>query len=147
MSMFMLHVYIHSACPCPCCTSMSLMYCISMPIHFNKTEKKNQTNLLSECRIMCRLLTNLFGLLSTVFCNYRDCFTKFSTSDFFINAPTMLHVHVQVHAACPCLGPCCMSKSILLFSSIDMDIKYGHITRTWNTDMEHGHHGHGHATW
>jgi hypothetical protein len=50
-----------------------------------------------------------------------------------------------------------MSKSILLFISMDMDMEYEHRTRTWKTDMEHGHgtqtwntdmeHGHGTRTW
>jgi hypothetical protein len=41
-----------------------------------------------------------------------------------------------------------MSKSILLFISIDTDMDYRHTfrTQTWNTDMEHGRE-HGHGTW
>jgi hypothetical protein len=105
----MLHVYVHAACPCSCCMSMSMLhihvyfacpcpYCIS--ILCSCCMSTLHVHVHATC--LCSCCMSMFVLCS---CLWPCCMTL-----------PMMHVHVRAPSLhyCPCPCTCCISMSMLL---------------------------------
>ncbi len=149
VTMSMLHVHIHVACPSSCCMSQS--HCVSFPCCLSTFKLQVHTYVARSC--LCCLPMSMCMSMSTLHVQvHLACPCQCSIFE------SMLHVHV--HAACPC--PYCISMSMLHVHvnaafpspcSTDIDMKSGHkyAAQTWTCrwtwlrcmDMEM----HGHAVW
>jgi hypothetical protein len=119
MSMFMLHVNDHAACPCSCCMSMTMLH-----VHAH-----------AASRFLCFMSMSMLHVHVLAAC-------ATTGTCYFVN----LHVHVYAACPCPCPSSCwypwCMSMSTLYIQvhSTDMDMQHelGCVawSRTCSMDMD-----------